>query len=63
MFSGLLNHMQCLGRHQGSKHVVADDAGVLLTSSPSKKKRLILSATYFAMVDLPHAVGPVKKKT
>lgn len=33
------------------------------TSSPSRKVRLKLLATCFAMVDLPHAVAPVKKKT
>lgn len=34
-----------------------------LTSSPSRNEKLSLSATYFATVDFPHAVGPVKKKT
>lgn len=33
------------------------------TSSPSRKVSFKLSATCFAMVDLPHAVAPVKKKT
>lgn len=33
------------------------------TSSPSRKVRFKLSATCFAIVDLPHAVAPVKKTT